>query len=350
MSFNDFMEGNEVAAEAAVRAGCRSYFFYPLTPSSEIGEYMAKRMPEVGGELLQMESEVSVINAVYGAGATGTLAMTGTSGCGASLMMEGLSYMCMAQIPAVLVNVMRSGPGLGSLVSTQLDYNQFVKGGGHGGYHIPVYTPGTIQEIADITYKAFEVSQKYRTPVGILYEGVTGQMREKVEFPEMKEVPERAAWAATGAKGRKANKFVTGFGEKIGGQLTLLKEKWDRMEGELPEWEEYETEDADVILTAFGMVSRICKSAVKLARRDGLRVGLLRPKTVWPFPSKAYERHAERGAQFLTVEMNFGQMYEDVTMAVGSKKQSHFMDNIPSTMPREESILAEVKKIMEEAN
>ena len=348
MGFENFMKGNEVAAEAALRAGCRGYFFYPLTPSSEIGEYLVTEMPKRGGTIVQMESEVAVINALHGAGSNGTLAMTGTSGCGASLMMEGLSYIAAAQVPTVIISVMRGGPGLGSLLSTQLDYNQFVKGGGHGGYKMPVYLPGSLQEIADLTFDAFRVAREYRTPVAIIYEGVTGQMMERADLPEAIDPPAPGDWCLTGAKGRASNNMPTGFGEKIGGQLARLKAKWDTMENGLQACEEYHTEDAKVILTAFGMASRICRSAVQMARAEGLPVGMLRPITAWPFPRKVFDKYTGKGIHFLTVEMNYGQMYEDVCLAVNDRARSHFMANVPSEIPREEHVLEEARRILKE--
>jgi 2-oxoglutarate/2-oxoacid ferredoxin oxidoreductase subunit alpha len=345
MAFAGFMKGNEAAAEAAVRAGCLNYFFYPLTPQSEVGEYMVTRMPEVGGVALQAESEVSVINMVYGAAATGKRTMTSSSGCGISLMSEGLSYIASAEVPMVIVDVMRGGPGLGSLLPTQADYYQVVKGGGHGGYRMPVFGSSNVQELADNVFEAFDIAEKYRTPVAILIDPITGQMMEAVDFPEPICPPPAPAWALTGNAGRKKNVIRTGYGPNLPPHTEKLYKKYDIMREELQRWEECETEDADIILVGFGIVGRICKTVVKKARQQGLKVGLIRPITLWPFPEKVFARFEDKQVDFLTIEMNYGQMVEDVIIAAGNRKKVHFMRAYAALIPKVDEIFAKINEI-----
>ena len=345
MAFKGFMKGNEAAAEAAVRAGCRCYFFYPLTPQSEIGEYLVSRMPEVAGVVLQAESEVSAINMVFGAAATGKRTMTSSSGCGISLMAEGLSYMAAAELPMVVVDVMRGGPGLGSLLPTQADYYQMVKGGGHGGYRMPVYGSSNVQELADNVYEAFDIAEKYRTPVAVLIDPITGQMMEAVEFHDELSTKQAPEWALTGCEGRKKNVIRTGYGPNLPPHTEKLYKKYEKMNDELQRWEEYQTEDAEIILVGFGIVGRICKSAVRQAREQGLKVGLIRPIMLWPFPEKCFAKFRGKGIDFLTIEMNDGQMVEDVKIAVDCRKHSHFMRSYAALDPQVEEIMEKIKEI-----
>jgi len=345
MAFEGFMKGNEAAAEAAVRAGCRCYFFYPLTPQSEIGEYLVTRMPEVGGVVLQAESEVAAINMVFGAAATGKRTMTSSSGCGISLMSEGLSYIAAAEVPVVIVDVMRGGPGLGSLLPTQADYYQVVKGGGHGGYRMPVFGSADVQELADNVFEAFDVAEKYRTPVAVLIDPITGQMMEAVEFPAP--VPPKAppAWALTGCAGRKKNVIRTGYGPNLPPHTEALYQKYGRMKDELQRWEEHETADADIILVGFGIVGRILKTVTAEARARGLKVGLIRPITMWPFPERGFAAASGKDVDFLTVEMNDGQMYEDVIVAVGDRRKVHFLRSYGALVPKTDEILAKIEEL-----
>jgi len=346
MALEGFMKGNEAAAEAAIRAGCRSYYFYPLTPQSEIGEYLIHRMPEVGGTILQSESEVSGIYMVYGAASAGVRTMTSSSGCGISLMMEGMSYSVAAELPMVMIDVMRGGPGLGSMFPSQADYNQVVKGGGHGGYKVPVLGSSSVQELADNVYEAFDIADKYKTPVVVLIDGATGQMMGPVKFPEMKEPPEPPSWALTGCANRKKNVIITGYGPRVYEHSEHLFHKYETMTNELQRWEEIETEDAEIILVGFGLVGRICKTAVKKARASGMKVGLIRPITLWPFPDKAFENKINKSIQYLTVEMNGGLMFDDVKLAVDSRKDCHYFRSYAAQIPQVDEIVAKIEEIM----
>jgi 2-oxoglutarate ferredoxin oxidoreductase subunit alpha len=316
--------GNEALAEAAVRAGCLRYFGYPITPQNEIPEYLARRMPEVGGTFLQAESEIAAINMVYGAAAVGERAMTSSSGPGISLMQETLSFMAAAELPAVIVNMQRGGPGLGNISASQADYFQAVKGGGHGDYKLLVYAPSNLQEVADLTVRAFEKADEYRNPVMILGDAILGQMMEPVELPEsdvQPQLPEKP-WALTGAKDRPGRVIRSLFmlpGEE--GMLEqrnyMLKAKYDRMAEQEVLCETMMTDDAELVLVAFGTAARIARTAVDQARQEGIRAGLIRPVTLFPFPEKVIAEAARRpGRRFLVVEMNLGQMVEDVRLAV----------------------------------
>ncbi|HAS54675.1 MAG TPA: 3-methyl-2-oxobutanoate dehydrogenase subunit beta [Nitrospiraceae bacterium] len=318
------MSGNEALAEAAVRAGCRRYFGYPITPQNEIPEYLSRRLPEIGGTFLQAESEIASINMVFGAAAVGERAMTSSSSPGISLMQETISFLAAAELPAVIVNMHRGGPGLGNIAPSQSDYFQAVKGGGHGDYKLLVYAPANLQEVVDLTVRAFEKADEYRTPVMILGDGVLGQMMEPVELPDVKLQEVEKPWALTGAAGRPARVIRTLFmlpGEE--GMLERhnykLKQKYDRMAEHETMHESVALDDAETVIVAFGTAARIAKSAVAIARAEGMKVGLLRPITLFPFPVKAVARAAERAGRFLVVEMNMGQMVEDVRLAVNGK-------------------------------
>ena len=345
LAFDDFMKGNEAAAEAAVRAGCRCYFFYPLTPQSEIAEYLVNRMPEVDGICLQAEDEVAVINMAYGAAATGKRTMTSSSGCGISLFSEGISYIAAAELPVVLIDVMRGGPGLGSNDVTQADYNQFVKGGGHGGYKMPVFGPSSIQELADNVFQAFSIAEKYRTPVGILIDAFSGQMMESVRFPDPIIHDQKQEWALTGCAGRKKNTIRTGYGPIYPTHTEDLYKKYEKMSDELQCAEEHETQDADIIVVAFGLMGRIVRSAVDSARKKGIKVGLLRPITLWPFPINTFEKYRNKNIKFLTVELNNGQMLDDVLISVDDRKSCSFMRGTGVAVPTVEEIVARIQEI-----
>jgi len=343
------VKGTEAIGEAAIRAGCRHFFGYPITPQSELPEYMSKRLPEVGGVFLQTESEVATVNMLYGAACTGTRVMTSTSSPGFSLMMEGVSYMACAQLPAVFVNVVRGGPGLGDIQPAQGDYWQATKGGGHGDYKLIVLAPATVQEAVDLTVLAFDLADKYRTPTLILADGLLGQMMEPVEFPEFRDLstlPDHSSWAMTGAKGRKPH-IITSFDidpyilERM--NLELVK-KYREIEKNEVRWEEFKTEDADIVITAFGTVARIAKSVVEMARKDGLKVGLFRPITVWPFPYEPLKKLAEKVDLFFDVEMNMGQMLEDVKLAIGGEKPVAFYSRMGGVVPTPNEIYEALKK------
>ena len=321
--------GNEALAEAAVRAGCKRYFGYPITPQNEIPEYMERRLPEVGGTFIQAESEIAAINMVFGAAAVGDRAMTSSSSPGISLMQETLSYLAASEIPAVIVNMQRGGPGLGNIAPSQADYFQAVKGGGHGDYKLLVYAPSGIQEIVDLTVRAFEKADEYRTPVMILGDGVLGQMMEPVELSMITSKQMEKPWALTGARGRPGKVIRSLFmlpGED--GMLERhnykLKAKYDRMAEREVMCETIRTEDAEIAVVAFGTSARIAKTAVSLAREEGVKVGLIRPITLFPFPEKIIAKAAESVKRFLVVEMNMGQMLEDVKLAVNGKAEVSF--------------------------
>ncbi|HXY55063.1 MAG TPA: 3-methyl-2-oxobutanoate dehydrogenase subunit VorB [Nitrospirota bacterium] len=316
--------GNEALAEAAVRAGCRRYFGYPITPQNEIPEYLSRRLPEVGGTFVQAESEIAAINMVYGAAAVGERAMTSSSSPGISLMQEALSFMAASELPAVIVNMQRGGPGLGNISPSQADYFQAVKGGGHGDYKLLVYAPSSLQEVVDLTVRAFDKADEYRNPVMILGDGVLGQMMEPVELPDIKPKRVDKPWALTGAKGRPGRVIRSLFmlpGED--GMLERhnykLKAKYERMAEHDVMYETVLTDDAEIVVVAFGTSARIAKTALNLARQEGIKAGLIRPITLFPFPDKAIAKAAETIERFLVVEMNMGQMVEDVRLAVNGK-------------------------------
>ena len=324
------MKGNEAIAEAAVRGGCRYFFGYPITPQNEIPEYMSRRMPEVGGAFIQAESEVSAINMVYGAAGAGGRAMTSSSSPGISLKQEGISYIAGAELPCVIVNMVRSGPGLGGILPSQGDYFQAVKGGGHGDYKMLVYGPSSIQEAVDIVYKAFDKAEKYRIPVMILGDGVLGQMMEPVSLPEMLDVGTlpKKQWATDGTKKGADRRIINSLyieADVLEGMNRKFAGIYDKLKAETA-CEQYMTDDAEIILTAFGITARIAKSAVELLRERGIKAGLIRPITLYPFPSEAYEKLAgeKRVGRFVTFELNMGQMVEDVRLAVNGKKPVTF--------------------------
>jgi 2-oxoglutarate ferredoxin oxidoreductase subunit alpha len=347
-----FMAGNEAIAEAAVQAGCRYYFGYPITPQNEIGEYMAWRLPEAGGTFLQAESEVAAIYMVFGAAGAGARAMTSSSGPGISLMQEGISYIAAAELPCVVVNMMRGGPGLGGIHPSQSDYFQATKGGGHGDYHLLVLAPSTGQEAASLTMLAFDLADKYRNPVMILGDGNIGQMMEPIEFkpPERPSVVPRKDWAITGTPGRKRNLLKTLYLDPVileKRNLVINQKLREAVKNEV-RFESYMTEDAQIVIAGYGTVARIAKTAIKILREKGLKVGLLRPISLYPFPYQAFSQMAERVKNLLVVEMSMGQMVEDVKLAVCGKSKIHFYSRVGGMVPSYEEIVSEVEKIARE--
>ncbi|MBO5556694.1 MAG: 3-methyl-2-oxobutanoate dehydrogenase subunit VorB [Oscillospiraceae bacterium] len=343
------MKGSEAIAEAAIRAGARFFFGYPITPQTEIPEYMSERMPEVGGCFLQAESEVAAINMVYGAAGTGARVITSSSSPGVSLKQEGISYCAGAQLPAVILNVMRGGPGLGNIQASQADYNQGVKGGGNGDYHLLTYAPASIQEAIDIMMFAFDKAEKYRMPVLFLADGIIAQMMEPVEMPDMvdfKVDPEKKPWACTGWKpGDDPEKRGVINSIYIDTEsLAIHNEELQRVYAEAKKneqmWECYKTEDAEFIITAFGTVARIAKSAIDELREEGVKVGLFRPITVWPFPYEPLKdcvvRDQIKGV--LDVEVNEGQMLEDVKLSLNGAKPVEFIGHCGSEFPTTDEI------------
>jgi 2-oxoglutarate ferredoxin oxidoreductase subunit alpha len=322
-----FKKGNEAIAEAAIQAGCRFYAGYPITPQNEIPEYMARRMPEVGGVFIQAESEVASINMVYGASAAGVRSMTSSSSPGISLMQEAISFLAGAELPAVIVNIQRGGPGLGNITASQGDYFQAVKGGGHGDYHCMVYSPFNVQEMWDLTMRAFDKADEYRTPVIILGDGVVGQMMEP--FQPTKYVRPRLPkkdWILNGCKGRKPRvirSLCMGQGELEQKNYDLCR-KYYLMKKKEVIFDEYDTDDASLVVIAFGIAARIALSAVQELRKEGKRVGLFRPVTLFPFPEKRIREMARSRRKVMVAEMNAGQMVEDVKLAVNGAAEVVF--------------------------
>jgi 2-oxoglutarate ferredoxin oxidoreductase subunit alpha len=348
-----FMTGNEAIAEAAIQAGCRHFFGYPITPQNEIPEYMSRCMPEVGGVYLQAESEVAAINMLFGAAGAGARVMTSSSSPGISLMQEGISFIAAAQLPCVVVNIMRGGPGLGGIQPSQSDYLQAVKGGGHGDYHMLVLAPHTVQEAVSLTIEAFDLADKYRNPVMILGDGCLGQMMEPVEFRKMPppNLPAKT-WALTGAKGRPANVIKTLYLDPVALEKKNLEinRKIQEMAKNEVRVEIYQTEDAEVIIAAYGTVARIAKTAIKILREKGLKVGLVRPISLFPFPYETFHKIADKVSKFLVTEMSFGQMLEDVKLGVCDKAQIQFYGRTGGMVPTYDEIINETVKLAREAD
>jgi 2-oxoglutarate ferredoxin oxidoreductase subunit alpha len=347
-----FMTGNEAIAEAAVQAGCRHFFGYPITPQSEVPEYMSRRLPEVGGVYLQAESEVAAINMLFGASGAGARVMTSSSSPGISLMQEGISYIVGAQLPCVIVNIMRGGPGLGGIQPSQSDYFQATKGGGHGDYHLLVLAPHTVQEAVSLTMEAFDLADKYRNPVMVLGDGYMGQMMEPVEFKK-KASPKLPTkdWAVTGAKGRQPNVIKSLYldPKELEQHNLEINRKIQQMIKEEVRVETYLTDDAEVIIAAYGTVARIAKTAIKVLRENGVKVGLVRPITVFPFPYEIFEEMAKRVHKFLVVEMSLGQMVEDVRLALCGKAEIRFYGRTGGMVPSYDEIVAETQRFLREA-
>ncbi len=346
----ELWEGNAAIAEAAIRAGLEAFFGYPITPQTEILEHLSRRLPELGRVFLQTESEVASINMVYGAACAGARVMTSSSSPGISLMQEGFSYIACSEVPAVVINVMRGGPGLGNVAPSQGDYFQAVKMAGHGDFHPIVLAPGNLQEAVDLTVLAFDLAEKYRTIGMVLADGSLGQMMEPVEMPPMRPVRpphERPSWALTGAKGRPPNIITSIYlvEEELERVNLRLQAKLRQIAASEVRWKEYSTEDAELLLVAFGTVGRVCQTVVREARRAGMRVGLLRPITVWPFPSARIAQLAEQVRGILVVEMNAGQMLEDVRLAVEGRRPVRFYGRMGGIIPLPDEILPELEKL-----
>ncbi|MBV6477833.1 MAG: 2-oxoglutarate oxidoreductase subunit KorA [Ignavibacteria bacterium] len=346
------MKGNEALAEAAIRAGCDAYFGYPITPQSEVLEYLAKEAyARTGMVVLQAESEIASINMIYGAAGTGKKVMTSSSSPGISLMQEGISYIACAELPCLIVNVVRAGPGLGTIQPAQSDYFQAVKGGGHGDYKLIVLAPSTIQEMVDHTKLGFELAFKWRNPVMILTDGALGQMMEKVElFPQTERKFELLPWATTGKTKDRGRSIITSLyiqPEVMQEKNLHLQKKYKSIEREEIRFEKYKCDDAEVVLLAFGLVARICKKAADLAREKGIKAGVFRPITLFPFPYEEVNTLADSSRIFLTVEMNAGQMLEDIRLAVNGKIQVDFTGRMGGIIPTPEEILEKIIEINE---
>ena len=351
------MKGNEAIAHAAIRCGCDGYFGYPITPQSEVLETLAEQKPweTTGMVVLQAESEVSSINMVYGGAATGKKVMTSSSSPGISLMQEGISYMAGAELPALIVNVSRGGPGLGTIQPSQADYFQTVKGGGHGDYRLITLAPASVQEMADFVDLAFELAFKYRNPAMILSDGAIGQMMEKVVLPPFKprrtteEIARECPWATTGRIGMRKPNIITSLelrSEEMEQINLRIQAKYRKIEETEVRYEEYKTEDAEYLIVAFGSAARIAKKVIAIAREQGIKVGLLRPITLWPFPTK---RIAELGKQvkgILSLEINAGQMIEDIRLAVECKVPVEYYGRLGGIIPEPEEVVAKIKTMI----
>lgn len=347
------MKGNEAIAEAAIQAGCHYFFGYPITPQNQIPEYMSKRLPEVGGVFLQAESEVSAINMVYGAAAAGARVMTSSSSPGISLKQEGISYIAGSEIPAVIVNIVRGGPGLGSIQAAQSDYFQAVKGGGHGDYKVITLAPASVQEAADLIQLAFDLADKYRNPAMLIGDGMIGQMMEPVEIkkPAKRDLPPKD-WATNGWTDKSKPRAIVNSLYIEPKDLEILnkrlQERYRKIEENEVLVEKYNLEKASIVLVAYGTVARIAKSAIKIAKQEyGIEAGLIRPITLWPFPEETFAKVASQPSVegFLTVEMSAGQMVEDVRLAVNGEKPVEFFGKMGSVIPSPEEIAEKMKEI-----
>ena len=345
------MKGNEALAEAAIMAGCRHYFGYPITPQTEVAAYMAKRMPKIGGVFLQAESEIAAINMVIGAAAAGKRAMTSSSSPGISLKSEGISYLAGCDLPALIVNVQRGGPGLGGIQPSQSDYFQATCGGGHGDFHLLVLAPSSVQEMADLVAKGFDLAEKYRVPCMLLADGTMGQMMEPVSLTETKAEAHDKSWALTGTKGERKPNIIN----SLALQPQEL-EKWNedrfaryaQIEENEQMAESYLMEDAEYCVVAFGIASRVSKNAVDAARAKGIKVGMIRPITLWPFPEKVLKAAAKQCKSFLTVELNMGQMIKDVKLAIECQKPVSLCCRTGGMIPSPEEVLAAIEKMQKE--
>lgn len=344
------MKGNEALAEAAIKAGCRHYFGYPITPQTEVAAYMAKRMPKIGGVFLQAESEIAAINMVYGVASTGLRVMTSSSSPGISLKSEGLSYLAGADLPALVVNVQRGGPGLGGIQPSQSDYYQATRGAGHGDFHMIVLAPASVQEMADLTMKGFDLADKYRMTSMILADGTMGQMMEPVEIgePDSKEFDK--SWAVTGTGMKRKHNIVNSLSLDPNELEKLNFERYERyktIEETEAMAEEYLMDDAEICVVAFGIASRVAKNAIVEARRKGIKVGMVRPITLWPFPKEAMARAAGHCRAFVSVELNMGQMIDDIRLAIDCKRPVSLCNRAGGIIPSSEEVLKHIMAIAE---
>ena len=346
----ELIKGNDAVVKAALLAGCKSFYGYPITPASEIAETAAKYFPLCGGTFLQAESEVASINMVYGAASVGERTMTASSGPGLSLMQEGISYLAGSELPCVIVDIMRGGPGLGNIAPEQSDYHQIVKGGGHGNYHTIVLAPNSCQEMCDLTMLAFELADRFRNPAIVLADGFIGQMMEPVEFPTRVIEPEAKTWAVRGDAETRQNLITSIYisQEELEQHVLHLEKKYVKANVGEEMYELYKTDDAELVVIGYGIVSRILKAAVDQARERGLKVGLFRPITLWPFPSRELSVLTQWVESFLTVELSNGQMVEDVRLAVEGARPVHFYSRVGGMVPTTEELLRQILKASEE--
>jgi 2-oxoglutarate/2-oxoacid ferredoxin oxidoreductase subunit alpha len=350
MSETKLMKGNEAMAEAAILAGCDAYFGYPITPQSEVLEYLAKEMPKHNRIVLQAESEVASINMVYGAAGAGFRVMTSSSSPGISLMQEGISYIAGAELPCLIVNVNRAGPGLGTIQPGQGDYFQSVKGGGHGDYRMIVLAPASVQEMADFVYLGFDLAEKYRNPVLMLSDGAIGQMMEKVEFHSYSRPVADKSWATTGKPTTRSRNYITSLHiqpEKMEEHNLKLEAKYKRIRENEVRFEGINTDDADYLFVAYGLSARICQKAMDIAKEKGIKVGLFRPITLYPYPYQQLEELAGRVKLMLSVELNSGQMVEDVRLAVKGKVPVEFYGRMGGMLPTPEEIVHQLENLIQ---
>ncbi len=344
------MKGNEAIGAAAIKAGCKYFFGYPITPQNEIPEYMSREMGKAGGVFLQAESEVAAINMVYGAAGSGARVMTSSSSPGISLKQEGISYIAGAQLPCVIVNISRGGPGLGGIQPSQADYFQSTRGGGNGDYRLLVYAPATIQEAVDLVMEAFEAADFYRNPVMVLGDGMIGQMMEPVEFtePVRRKLPTKD-WATTGTNGTRKPNIINSLSldaAELERMNINLQEKYDMMEKNEVQYEMFNMENAEIVLSAYGTTSRIVKNAIATLKEEGINAGLIRPITLWPFPFKAFDEIPNTTKALLSVEMSMGQMVEDLKIASNGRWPVHFYGRSGGMIPTPDAIVAKVKEII----
>ncbi len=346
------MKGNEAIGAAAIKAGCKYFFGYPITPQSELPEYMSRELPKAGGVFLQAESEVAAINMVYGAAGSGARVMTSSSSPGISLKLEGISYIAGAELPCLIVNIVRGGPGLGGIQPAQSDYFQATKGGGHGDYRLVVLAPASIQEMTDLIIEGFDIADQYRNPVMVIGDGMIGQMMEPVELrlPEKKRDLPPKDWATTGNAGRGHNNIINSLFIDPADLEELnwkMKAKYDEIEKNEKKYEVYNCDgNPDVITVAYGTTSRIVKSAIEKCKAEGINAGLIRPITLWPFAYEVINQYADKTKAFLAVEMSTGQMVEDVKLGVNGKKPVHFYGRTGGMIPEPDAIVEEIKKIV----
>ena len=344
------MKGNEAIAESAIRAGCKFFFGYPITPQTELAAYMAKRMPKVGGTYLQAESEVAAINMVYGAAAAGARVMTSSSSPGISLKSEGVSYIAGADLPCLIVNIERGGPGLGSIQPSQSDYWQATRALGHGDFQMVVYAPATVQEMADVAYGAFDVADKYRVPVMILGDGMLGQMMEPVELPDPRDGLPEKPWATTGHHNEREKNIANSLyldAYELERSNVARYGRYEAIKADEQRAEFVDCEDAEIIVVAFGASSRIARSAVRAAREEGIKAGLFRPVTLWPFPVAALEETKAHARAYLSVEMNMGQMVDDVRLVVRDAAPVDFFGRVGGVIPTPAEVLDKIRQINE---
>ncbi len=349
MSEKILMKGNEALAEAAIQAGCRHFFGYPITPQTELAAYMSKRMPKVGGTYLQAESEIAAANMVLGAASAGVRAMTSSSSPGISLKTEAISYMAGSDLPCLIINIQRGGPGLGGIQPSQADYWQATKGTGHGDFQILVFAPNTVQEMVDTVALAFDLADQYRTPAMILADGMLGQMMEPVEMSQksVDALPEKT-WAASGHGGKRPKNIINSLYIEAENLESLVRARYERyrtIEKQEQRAETYLTEDADIVLVAYGASSRIARSAVNAARQEGIKAGLIRPITLWPFPKDVLRETAKTAQAFLCVEMSMGQMVDDVRLAIECVRPVEFYGRTGGVIPSPGEVLGEIKRM-----